>query len=76
MVAPLAISCAAMAPTTLFGGAAGDDILQGRGGNDLLSGGAGFDRASFVDAAGAVSIQLTTAAVATANGMGIEPTRS
>lgn len=43
----------------LFGGA-GDDTLVGGADNDILSGGDGLDTASYADAAGGVTVSLTT----------------
>jgi len=41
-------------------GLAGDDVLRGRVGNDRLDGGAGNDTAEYIDAAGSVTIDLST----------------
>jgi len=41
-------------------GANGNDFLQGGKGNDYINGGAGFDTASYADAGGAVTVDLST----------------
>ena len=56
-------------------GYSGDDILQGLGGNDTLNGDTGFDRASFADATGPVTILLTGDGQSTVTGPGISTTR-
>ncbi|MDZ4094339.1 MAG: calcium-binding protein [Paracoccaceae bacterium] len=54
---------------TLYGGA-GDDVLQGGSGADRLYGGVGRDRASYVDAVGAVLVDLLNAANNTGDAAG------
>ena len=50
----------------------GDDILNGRGGNDTLDGGAGSDTITYVDASGAVTIDLSVQGNQNTGGSGID----
>ena len=53
-------------------GGAGDDTLEGGPGNDLLEGGDGFDRASYRNAPGGVSVDLRVSGVDVGSGQGAD----